>query len=182
MGALERAVTAQDALDILAIQQCLGRAVIGNDMLDGPMWKSAYWPDGTEDHGWYNGNAHAFIDETIAMLERDMATTWHGPAMPIIAVEGDRARAITYFTAYVRFRAPEGETPQDLLSGGRYVDRLEKRDGLWRIAHRISKGDWIRNDPASYEWGAPGMGGYVPQMGTRAPDDPGRVLLDEMAG
>ena len=75
--ALEQPVDAAQALDMLAIQQCLGRAVLGNDLLDIALWKSAYWPDATEDHGWYVGNAHQFIDETLVMLERDMDTTWH---------------------------------------------------------------------------------------------------------
>jgi len=180
MHPLERPIDDKVALEMLAIQQCLGRAVLGNDLLDAAMWKSAYWPDATEDHGWYVGNAHRFIDETMGMLERDMDTTWHALGVPVIAVDGDEARSIACFTAYVRMKGAEGTVPDDLISGGRYIDRLKKRDGIWRIAHRISKGDWIRVDPASYEWGKPGLGGHVPQMGLRAADDPGRLLLNEM--
>lgn len=182
MTVLEQPIDAAAALDIFAIQQCLGRAVLGNDLLDIPLWKSAYWPDATEDHGWYHGNAHRFIDETLVMLERDMDTTWHAPGVPVIVVDGIKARSIAYFTAYVRLKATDGGEPQDLLSGGRYIDRLEKREGVWRIMHRISKGDWIRIDPASYEWGQPGLGGYIPQMGMRATNDPGRLLFAEEEG
>ena len=178
--ALEQPVDAAQALDMLAIQQCLGRAVLGNDLLDIALWKSAYWPDATEDHGWYVSNAHQFIDETLVMLERDMDTTWHALGVPVIAISADEARSIAYFTAYVRMKAADGATPTDLVSGGRYVDRLRKRDGVWRIIHRVSKGDWIRLDPASFEWGQPGLGGHVPQMGLRGPGDPGRALLDEI--
>ena len=169
-----------DLADLVAIQQCLSRAALGNDLLDAALWKSAYWPDGTEDHGWYQGNAHAFIDQTVPMLEQQMETTWHAMALPAVTIDGYTARAITCFTAYVRFKPDAEGKSNDLISGGRYVDRLERRDGHWRITARISKGDWIRVDPASYEWGQPGLGGHVPQMGMRAPDDPGRQMLEEM--
>jgi hypothetical protein len=47
----------------------------------------------------------------------------------------------------------EGEPlPQDFLYGGRYVDRLEKRDGTWRIALRTVVMDWNRNEPSRAIW------------------------------
>ncbi len=177
MDLLDRAIGQEEALDILAIQRCLAVAVMGNDMLDSAMWKSAYWPDATEDHGWYLGNAHQFIDETIPMLVGDMDMTWHAVGVPLVMVDGDTARSIAQFTGYVRLKAADGAVPNDLLCGGRYIDRLERRDGVWRISHRVSKGDWTRIDPASYEWGQPGMGGFVPQMGLRAADDPAKELF-----
>jgi len=126
MHPLERPIDEKGALEMLAIQQCLGRAVLGNDLLDAAMWKSAYWPDATEDHGWYVGNAHRFIDETMGMLERDMDTTWHALGVPVIAVDGDEARSIACFTAYVRMKGAQGAVPDDLISGGRYIDRLNR--------------------------------------------------------
>ena len=34
----------------------------GVDRLDPECMKSAYWPDATDDHGNFNGNAHEFVD------------------------------------------------------------------------------------------------------------------------
>jgi uncharacterized protein (DUF1330 family) len=36
--------------------------------------------------------------------------------------------------------------------GGRYVDRLEKRDGVWRIAKRKVLMDWNRSEPSRDMW------------------------------
>ncbi len=43
-------------------------------------------------------------------------------------------------TSYHRVKAPVGE--RDTAMGGRYLDKLEKRDGEWRIAARIMIYDW----------------------------------------
>ena len=180
MNPLDQPIGHEEALDLLAIQRCLARAVMGNDMLDAAMWKSAYWPDATEDHGWYVGNAHAFIDETMDMLVREMDMTWHAVGMPVIVTDGDRARSVAPFTGYVRLIDPGNADTSDLVCGGRYIDRLERREGVWRISHRTSKGDWARLAPSNYEWDQPGLGGHVGQMGQRAPGDPARGLFEEL--
>jgi hypothetical protein len=174
---LETTPTIEEALDRLAIHDVLARQAMGNDTLDADLWKSAFWPDATEDHGWYDGNAHAFVDETVPMLLADMAATWHQVGLPLLAIEGATARSVSCFFAYCRMRATDGRPESDLLSGGRYVDRLEKRAGRWRIARRISKGDWIRFDPPAFDWNQPSINGHVPRMGLRAPDDPARLLF-----
>ena len=33
--------------------------------------------------------------------------------------------------------------------GGRYVDRFERRDGVWRIAYRQGVNEWMRYEAAS---------------------------------
>jgi hypothetical protein len=35
----------------------------------------------------------------------------------------------------------------DLWVGGRYLDRMEKRDGVWKIVDRVGTTDWTRLDP-----------------------------------
>src|SRR3546814_19209297 len=36
----------------------------------------------------------------------------------------------------------------DILIGGRYIDRFERRDGVWRIAHRTGLLDWRQDTKA----------------------------------
>jgi hypothetical protein len=86
------------------------------------------------------------------------------------------ARCECYFTAYHRMRAlgdPEAgsdafETEMDFFVGGRYLDRFECRDGIWKIVQRTGMTDWMRLDaPASR-----GMAGIDPDtIGKRHPDD-----------
>ena len=177
---LEHTPTPEAGLAMLAIHNVLARQAMGNDTLDAALWKSAFWEDATEDHGWADMNAHAFIDETVPMLRSAMDSTWHQVGLPLITVEGDTARSVACFLAHCRVPAADGGTPRDLVSGGRYVDRLERRGGVWRIARRVSKGDWVRIDPASHIWGTPTLGGHIGKMGTRDPHDPARVLFERV--
>lgn len=62
-----------------------------------------------------------------------------------------------YFTAHHRQRAigdplagPAAcDTPMDYFVGGRYLDRLECRDGVWGIVERTGMTDWVRLDAPS---------------------------------
>ena len=88
----------------------------------------------------------------------------------------DSATAETYFTAHHRMRplgdplaAPNAfDTPMDYFVGGRYLDRFERRNGVWGIVERIGMTDWARVDPP-----ISALGGAIPAdtLGKRAPDD-----------
>lgn len=168
----------QELIDREAIRDCLLRGTLGNDLQDAELWKSAYWPDAYEDHAWYKGNAHAFIDETVPMLLETMDEAWHQIGNMMIRVDGDSARAQTYYFSYCRLKASDAER-RDLFAGGRYVDKLENRQGEWRIAERFTKADWSRNFPDSVDWNAPSLNGYVPSYSMRASDDPVRRFFGD---
>ncbi len=57
-------------------------------------------------------------------------------------LDGDTAHAETYFMFVAMNRKGKPLT----IGGGRYVDRLEKRDGEWKIAARITLRDWSQMD------------------------------------
>lgn len=168
---------AVQSADRLAIHDCLYRNCLGTDMLDAEIWKSSYWPDADEEHIWYNGNAHRFVDETVVSLRTTMDATWHNMGNMMIEFEGsNRARCVSYFFVYTRIVGPDGAR-SDSFSGGRYMDRLEKRDGQWKIRYRITKTDWIRLEKDSFAWGSELFPGLVLKLGMRDPDDPARLLL-----
>jgi hypothetical protein len=166
----------QELLSREDIRECLLRGSTGNDLQDAELWKSAYWPDATEDHGWYQGNAHDFIDRTVPMLLQTMDEAWHLIGNTLVQVEGEQARAQSYFLAYCRLKEAGGAR-RDLFSGGRFLDRLERRKGEWRISARISKGDWVRETDGSADWSKSVLNDYVPRLGLRDADDPFRRLF-----
>ncbi len=51
-----------------------------------------------------------------------------------------------------------GKEERDTVLGGRYLDRMEKRSGEWRIAERTMLYDWTRDDGTATEWSAGLMG------------------------
>jgi SnoaL-like domain len=74
-----------------------------------------------------------------------------------LEADGTTAYSEAYFTAYHRMRAKSDpkagadafDTEMDLWVGGRYMDRMTKRNGVWKIAYRVGTTDWMRIDPPS---------------------------------
>lgn len=49
-------------------------------------------------------------------------------------------------------RVDTGAEERDIVVGGRYLDRMEKRDQQWRIAHRVMMNDWMKDFGRSVDW------------------------------
>jgi hypothetical protein len=79
-------------------------------------------------------------------------------------VRGDRAVGECYVIA----NATADGT--DTLSGGRYIDAYERRNGVWKIASRTFVLDWSQAQPTSYESG--GMYASLTTRGCFGKDDP----------
>jgi hypothetical protein len=69
----------------------------------------------------------------------------------LIKVEGDVAGAETYFIAVARGARDDGTQLCNQL-GGRFVDRLERRGGQWKIKHRVVVRDWGVTIPMESDW------------------------------
>jgi hypothetical protein len=154
------------------IREVLASYARGVDRADGPLLKSCYHADAIEEHGGnYDGNAHAYVDAAIPRIQR-MGTMQHLLGTSHIEFDGDIARVETYIWTFARFEI-DG-SPVDTFTGGRLVDRFERRDGAWKIAHRRTVFDWNRDTPTREGWcnglfqpGKPGM-----RQGTKGRDDP----------
>lgn len=162
-------MSARDPLaDRLAIADVLARYARAIDRCDLPLLQSVWWPEALCDYGSGPMPAGDWSEATIAAL-RQMLRTQHFLGNMLIEVEGDGATAETYCRAYHEVPGPEGA--QEMEVGGRYLDRLEKREGAWRILHRRYVMDWNRNGPSTCRWDGP-LYGTLTRRGARAPDDP----------
>lgn len=125
------------------IQDLLFRYCRGIDRADADLVRSVYHPGATDDHGVFSGDAHEFAEFVIPMLTAEYTVTQHQLSNMLIDIDDDlqAARAETYFTAYHRERASEGARRM-VVFGGRYLDRLEHRDGRWGIVERVVAHDW----------------------------------------
>lgn len=125
------------------IRDVLMRYSRGVDRLDAELLRSCYHPDSWDDHGHFKGNGHEFADFIVGSLAERAHHTTHSVANVLIEItdlEAGTARAESYGLAFLR-REEEGQEWLDLFAG-RYVDRFERRDGEWRIAHRVVVHDW----------------------------------------
>lgn len=128
-----------------AIRDLMARYARGVDRGDWDLVRSTYFPDAWDDHGDFKGGTEEFIAWVTART-RDATQVMHFLGQCLIELaKPDVAVVETHFmTAHTlgpRARRHykvegDGDTVQ-ISSYGRYVDRVEKRGGEWRIARRI---------------------------------------------
>jgi len=105
------------------------------DRIDDLLGYSVFHPDAPADYGEiFKGTGHGFID-WVHQSHTGMLATNHKISNISIKVDGDNAASETYVTMHGRIPG-EGGAVMEVSSIGRYLDRWEKRDGEWRIAHR----------------------------------------------
>lgn len=158
----------QELADRADITRLLGLYCRGVDRVDEATLRSIYHDDAIEDRGsgLFIGPAQEWVGWTLGLLPA-FAATHHAIQNVLIDVEGDTAYGETYFTAYHRFADPdasgsEGEVTSkevtwpeggtEMVLAGRYLDRFERRDGVWKIAYRKMVCDWCRTQPAADDW------------------------------
>jgi hypothetical protein len=124
-------------LDRQEIMDCLHRYTRGVDRVDTDLIRSAFHPDAIDYHGPVTGTVEDFLAYWLP-LQPAREVSQHYIANTTIDLDGDTAHAETYFT-YVHKAAG---TPDMTLSGGRYADRLERREIGWRIAMRVVIREW----------------------------------------
>jgi hypothetical protein len=132
------------------IHEVLARYARGVDRADGELLKSCYHPDAIEEHGGnYTGNAFDYVDGAVPRI-RLMGAMQHLLGSSHIEFDGDVAHVETYLWTFARFASERGST--DTFTGGRLIDRFERRHGHWKIAHRRTVFDWNRDTPSSEGW------------------------------
>ena len=138
--------TVEQLSDLQCIRDVAHRYCRGVDRLDVDELKSAYWPDATDDHGTFVGNAHDFA-EMCMVAHLQWRSTGHCIFNHLIELEdsGTTARGEVYNMTWL-FRKDE-----DVLDRwyGRYLDRYEKRGDEWRIIERICVHEGTSTEPIS---------------------------------
>lgn len=132
----------QDIADREAIKDCLSRYTRGVDRFDRELLLSAFHPDFIDEHGKFVGTREEFADWALEQHQRTHLSTQHYLMNHRCEIEGDTAHAETYFLFVAMNRS--GKPLQ--MNGGRYIDRLERRDGRWAIAYRELLREWANLD------------------------------------
>jgi len=131
-------------LDRQEILDCLTRFCRGIDRFDRSLFLSAFHLDAVIDAGDFVGEPEALYRWARDLHERGQSATQHHLTNHRCEIEGDTAHAETYYLFVGRNR--DGT---NWLAGGRYVDRLERREGSWRIALRCNAVEWSGDLPAT---------------------------------
>jgi hypothetical protein len=128
----------QDLLDRTDIQECIQRYARGMDRRDRELLRSAYHDDAIDEHIGFVGGVDEFIDWAFA-YHQTQTRYQHYLLNHTAEVDGDQAHAETYYLFVGTDREPANHLT---INGGRYVDRLERRDGRWGIVARICVVEW----------------------------------------
>jgi hypothetical protein len=151
----------QDRQDV---EECVSRYAHGVDRHDPELIAGVYHPDARDVHGPFAGGIPEFVSWVNALHERKTRAHTHNITTHYCELQGERAFADTY-VMFVLYRRDRDVV---MLGSGRYVDRLERRHGQWKIAERRTLVDIRLEAPAQSLGDSPG--GYV--SGTWDKGDP----------
>jgi len=128
---LEHLLQRQDILD------CLIRFSRGMDRLDREVFLSAFHADAVIAAGPFVGGPVELYAWASNLHEQGQSATHHNLLNHSCDIDGDVAHTETYYLFVGRNR---DET--NWIAGGRYIDRLERRNGAWKIALRTNAIEW----------------------------------------
>lgn len=137
----------QHLVDRSAIVELVHAYARAADRRDQTAMRALYHAGATDDHGgFFKGLAEDFI-KALPQIQAPMRILHHNVTTTNIAIDHDYAEGEIYVLAYHQVASAGGTL--DLLIGGRYLDRYEKRDSHWKFTHRAVLADWATvNDPS----------------------------------
>jgi hypothetical protein len=124
--------------DKAEIVDCLNRYARGMDRLDRALARSAYHDDAVDDHVGFVGPVDEFLDWAFG-YHAGQVRHQHYVTNPNVELDGDHAHVESY---YLFVGTPRDEDAPLTITGGRYIDRFERRDGRWAIAARVCLVEW----------------------------------------
>lgn len=135
------------------IHDILVRYTRGVDRLEFDLIRAGFhddaWIDFPEDV--YQGPVQGFFD----FLEKELPSfvrTRHNLGNILIELDGDLAFVESYLTADHEATSLHKWDGAFVTLWARYIDRFERRDGVWKIAKRALLVDWMRRDASPAGW------------------------------
>jgi hypothetical protein len=140
------AYTPEQLSDLQCIRDAAYRYCRGVDRLDVELMKSAYWPEATDDHGIFTGNAWEFCEMCM-----EAHLPWRSTSHCIfnhsinLDADGEHANGEIYNVTYLFQK--DAEVLDTWV--GRYLDVYEKRNGEWRILERVCVHEGTHSAPVT---------------------------------
>lgn len=161
-----------DPVELLLAEREIRRVMAlycrGADRGDHALLRSVLLDDAHLDFGHFKGGPDAFIAHLAAFPA--VPASQHHITNMLIEIDGDQAEVEAYCIA-VHGGLSDAADREDAAVFVRYLDRLERHDGRWRIARHIVVWDWNQNIPSTDRWAGPLYGSYTlrPRPGRKDP-------------
>ncbi|MFB4298667.1 nuclear transport factor 2 family protein [Actinomadura sp. NTSP31] len=133
----DRAARLELLLDRQDILDCLTRFSRGMDRFDRDLFLSAFHPDAAIAAGDFVGGPADLFAWASRLHGQGQSATHHNLLNHTCDIDRDTAHTETYYLFVGRNR-----DESNWAAGGRYIDRLERRDGQWKIALRTNAVEW----------------------------------------
>jgi hypothetical protein len=124
----------QYLLDRTAIHDCIALHARGCDRHDADLISAAYHAYGVDEHGYAINSGPEYGHWANKTHAETSIVHTHNITTHSCEIDGDTAHSESY--VIVVLIGTDGDSAQFIT--GRYLDRLERRDGQWRIAVRRS--------------------------------------------
>jgi hypothetical protein len=131
--------------DRQAILDCIARHARGHDRHDVELLTSAYHEDGVDEHGYAINPGPKYAQWANAIHAAGSKLHTHNITTHLCEIDGD----IAHCESYVLVALLNNDETSARLISGRYIDRLERRGGEWKIALRRSTVDVLISGDAS---------------------------------
>lgn len=170
-------------LDKQAIYELIMAYANAADRHDHAKMRALYHEDAIDDHGHFaKGPAMEFIDK-LPEIQAGMDILHHNVTTVNLKLDpasesgagATRAEGEVYILAFHKVKDTGSEAGTgggyDVLIGGRYFDKYEKRDGVWKFSHRAIVADWAYPaTPSAVKLDHPFLAGAY--IGKPGPADP----------
>ncbi len=179
----ERAMTTdtilQEMIDEFQLRKLVHAYCRAVDRGDFAQLKNLYHHDGVDAHGGFSaGTADDFFDQLISARPY-IRSMQHNITTVNFAISGHGAEGEVYTIAIHTIAGKDRDL--DLVVGGRYLDKYEKRDDTWKIVERTIVTDWARvSDPSSMDLSHPITRDTL--KGTPGVDDPSHEFFSLLNG
>src|SRR5690554_5704232 len=135
--------------DKQACMELVARTARAIDRCDEKLLREQFHEDAHDDHGSFRGTIDEFVTWVMPVLH-SMERTQHFIGQILIEPVGDTASGESYFIASHALMH-NGEQ-QQMTAAGRYLDKFERRDGVWKISSRHAVYDWNSSVPCTDAW------------------------------
>ncbi len=132
-------------MDRSQILDCISRHSRTQDRHEVEGLTSTYHPDGKDEHGKVVNEARNYAEWVNALHDATFKLHTHNITTHNCDLHGNEAHC----ESYVLFGLLDHDEKAVWFGGGRYIDRLERRDGIWKIALRRTTVEWMFTADAS---------------------------------
>ena len=144
----------QEMLDEFQLRKLVHAYCRAVDRGDLATLRGLYHDDAEDAHGAFStGSVADFLSE-LAASRPYIRSMQHNITTVNFAISGDSAEGEIYTISIHTFTV--GDRDVDVIVGGRYLDKYEKRHDTWKIIERTIVTDWANvNDPSSVDLSHP---------------------------